>query len=334
MLSRFGLTVLLCCTLFGIRLLLEGLAERYGLEAWLPLGADGWYMADLIASDTFPIYYRSILTVLIHQLIYGLAQPFGITPWYAIALGSSLAGALVIQVLWAFRPSLLFMAVNVLSGAFLVFVGHVENYAWVNLFLIASWLWMRRWMQNQSPLWPAMTLFALACFSHMLALFYTPAIIYALCKNRRYNPYEVLLPVFGFTFLMIVLSSAFRLLGNDNGLERLVPLFSTWAENHHFTLLSWPHIKLLAYFHWRASILGLAADWLILLFLLRRINTPFLRFMFVNVICGLIWTTLWHPDWGMRDWDLFSQFAIPLHLITGLLLCDALENRQTNSVNE
>jgi len=29
---------------------------------------------------------------------------------------------------------------------------------------------------------------------------------------------------------------------------------------------------------------------------------------------------MWHPDMHKPDWDLFSNFAIPLNLLVGLLL--------------
>ena len=168
-----------------------------------------------------------------------------------------------------------------------------------------------------------MTFYMLACLAHMLALFYAPAIGYALWKHRRYHPLEALLPLLGFLAVLLSLSFAPTLLGTDVGLERLVPLFSVWAPNQFFTFFSWAHGEILFYFYRHAAFLGIPFELPLLFMLRKRIRTPFQRFLLIHTCCGLFWTTIWHPDWGRNDWDLFSQFAIPLHVLLGLLLCSS-----------
>lgn len=284
------------------------------------MGADGWFMADLIGSNPFPCYYRSILTVWIHSLMYRCLFPLGIDAWNAISISSSLAGAIAIVGLWRLKPNVWFLVINIMSGSFLVFVGHVENYAWVNTFLIWSFLEIQRWLDNGERLWPATVCLMLACLSHMLAIFYVPAFVYVLWKNRRYPPMEILIPVLCLTGLISILSLTVQLLGTDNGLNRLVPLFHTWAKNHHFTFLSLAHFEILFHFHHRTAFLLIPLELPLLYYLRKEIDTLFLRFLFACVICGLVWTTIWHPDWGRRDWDLFGQFGIPLHVLLGLLV--------------
>lgn len=320
------ITLLLTLLLFFIRRLLP---EEIGSHFW---GADGWFMANLIESDPFPLYYRSLLTLWIHKIIFTLLSPLGVDGWRAIALSSSLAGAMALQMLWRMNPHPAFIAVNVLCGSFIVFIGHVENYAWVNTFLILSFWSVQRWLREEGRLRPAFVFLTLACLSHMLAVFYAPAYAYLLWKKKRYDPRDVLIPLIVFCLLITVLSLFFQMLGTDIGLERLVPWRRVWAENQFFTLFSAQHLEILFYFHRRAAFLGIPLELPLLgLFIVRRkINTLFLRFLLGCTICGLVWTTIWHPDWGRLDWDLFSQFGIPLHILLGFLLCPSWRNWPDN----
>ncbi|MBD3267153.1 hypothetical protein GF373_10830 [bacterium] len=326
----------------------------YGLRFLTPDGADGWYISELIESDRQQFFYRSLLTVELHRLVYFLSHPFGFDGWHAVALSSSLAGAIALQALWRTSRGPLFLAINIVAGSFLVFVGHVENYAWVNAFFLLGFLWVRYWLRGEARAWPALMFYALACLSHMLALFYLPAYVYLLYKKRDWHPLEILVPMLLFAGGVLVAPLFGQILGTDNGLQRLVPWFETWARNHHFTFFSWAHWKMLAYFHQRAAMggliplgfewetlqslwyspvlyLGLPLELPLLLYFRKRINTGFLQFLFVCVICGLCWTTLWHPDWGPLDWDLFSQFAIPLHVLFGLLVSDGRTTQSTHT---
>ncbi|MBI1387398.1 MAG: hypothetical protein GC154_03000 [bacterium] len=297
-----------------------------------PVGADGPYMARLIERETVPMYYRSLLTLWIHRACYAALSPLGWDGERAMAFSSALAGAFALQALWALRPRAAFIAINVLCGSFLVFVGHIENYAWVNAFLIASYLYLQRWFEGRAPLWPAMTFFFLAALSHMLALFYAPAFVYALRKNPRFNPLEALIPLLAFISIVVTLSLCCTMQGTEIGLERLVPLLERWkAKNHWFTFFSWEHLKMLAWFHQRAAFLGVPIELPLLWMLRRRVQTPFQKFLVINVFCGLAWTTIWHPDWGAMDWDLFSQFAIPLHVLLGLLIVKPAGNNETSA---
>ncbi len=315
---RVCITLLFASLLFFLRYIT--FAEN---EAWY--GADGWYMANLIESQSWQLYYRSLLAVLIHNVVYTLLHPVGVEAWYAIAFSTSLAGAVALQALYAIRRDPVFLAVNVLSGSFLVFVGHVENYAWVNAFLILAFWQAKESLLQNKPLWPAITFYCLACLSHMLAIFYIPAIIYFVYKKKDYNPLEILLPMITFLGIVLSLSLLFSMLGTDVGFERLVPLFHKTAKNHHFTFFSWDHFEILFYFHRNAAFLGIPIELPLLIWLRKQINTDFLRFMLICVICGLFWTTIWHPDWGRKDWDLFSQFGIPLHILVGYLLSEKVK---------
>jgi hypothetical protein len=344
-LRHTALRGLITCGLAVLLYLAQGLS---------PDGADGWYLAELVESPHDGFYYRSILTVELHRLVYRCVQSLAFTGWDAIALSSSIAGAIAIQALWMLRASPLFLAINILSGSFLVFVGHVENYAWVNAFFILSFCGIQRWLEHGRRVWPAMVCFMLAILSHMLALFYIPAFAYLLWKRRDFHPLEILLPALTLVVILTLAPFYGQLLGTDNGLERFVPWFHTWSKNHFFTFFSAAHLKMLAYFHQRAAIggifsidlvssnlqnlwysdtlyLGIPIELPLLLFLAKRIQTLLHRFFLVALGCGLLWTTLWHPDWGPLDWDLFSQFAIPLHILLGYLVTHERTARQEHT---
>lgn len=317
---RIGIFCLLVWGLFSLR--------------WLPpRGADGWFMESLLVSHEWPCYYRSILTVWIHKLLYVMLHPLGFEANQAIAMSSALAGAIAIQTLWAIRSHALFLAINILSGSFLVFVGHIENYAWVNAFLLLTFLWGKYYIENQSPAWGVLVFFLLAWFSHMLAVFYIPAMVYLFWKKPPPNSFEITLPLIVYGITVSVLSLTGPMMGTDNGLERLVPWFKTWAKNHHFTFLSWKHLEMLGYFHHRAAFLWIPIELPLLFWFRKRIDTLYLKFLFVCVCCGLFWTTIWHPDWGDKDWDLFSQFGISLHVLLGLLITDYGRFKKTENID-
>ena len=317
--GRVWITLILTTLLF--------LLHRLGPETIFSDGADGWYMSNLVETVPWSLFYRSLLTLLFHSLFFTVLHPLGADGWNAIAWSSSLAGAVALQTLFALRRNPIFLAVNILSGSFLVFVGHVENYAWVNAFLLLAFYRARLCLETDSPLWPVSVFFVLACLSHMLSIFYIPAFAFVVWKKKNYHLYEILIPLLVFLGLMVGLSLAFPMLGTDVGLERLVPWFHKWAPNQFFTFFSWDHWEILWYFHRQAAFLGIPIE-LPLLFLLRkRINTPFRSFLLIAVMCGLFWTTVWHPDWGRLDWDLFSQFGIPLHILLG----DLLSRKETGS---
>lgn len=300
-------------------------AVLFSLRDWVPVGADGPYMASLVETQAIPLYYRSLLTLWIHKLVYNVGEPFGFDGRSAIALSSAFAGAIAVQGLWALCPRVLFVLVTIPTGAFLVFCGHVENYAWVNCFFILTMWASLRLLQNRTRMLVVVVLYMLACLAHMLAIFYLPAMIYLWTKVRRGNPLEILVPVVCFALIVVASGLSGRIGGTEIGLERLVPIGETWAPNHYFTFLSNHHIEMLFYFHVHAGWMGVPLAWpLLFLVLLRYVDSVFERFLLLTLGCGVVWTTIWHPDWGAMDWDLFSQVGIPLHIMTGWLLCKRL----------
>lgn len=267
---------------------------------------------------------HSPLTIVVHKIFYRILHPFGWNAWYAISASSAFAGALALQVLYAICHHPLFLAMNVLSGSFLVFVGEVENYAWVNLFLYLTYLALQKYFQEEWCFWPVALFFFTACAFHMLALFYILPLYWVMKRHPRLHPAEFLLPLLGFITVVIVLNFSMNAKGLDMGTNRLVPLFEIQRKGQFFTFFEWAHWEILLLFHWRASLFYgyLPIEWPLLWVLRNRINTPLRTYLFLCTLVGLAWTTIWHPDLGKLDWDLFSQMYIPFHILLGLLLSD------------
>ncbi|MGC9326248.1 MAG: hypothetical protein ACP5I1_01310, partial [Candidatus Hinthialibacter sp.] len=206
---------------------------------------------------------------------------------------------------------------------FLVFVGEVESYAWVNLFLLLTFLAVERFLDRRWSFWPACLFFFLAALCHMLALFYLPALFWIMKREDRVKPWEFLGPFLGFIVLYPLILILFPQEGLNLDISRLTPLFQINRKGQLFTFFSLAHWELLAYFHWKSSFFQCLPIEIPLLILLRKwINSPFKTYLFLCSLLGLLWTLVWHPDLGRLDWDLFSQAFIPIHVVLGIIFCD------------
>lgn len=291
------------------------------LGRWTPSSGDSLHMAYL-AGHGWTVTMHSTLTSLIHRLVYLTLAPFGFDAWHAISVSGSLAGALALQLLFAHRRHPLFLIANICAGSFLVFVGEVENYAWVNLFLLAAFIWIEPFLQKRAPAWPALTCFFLAVSAHMLALFYLPPLLWLIRRRTDVKPWELAAPLFVFLAFSTLGNALLPHEGIELSLTRLVPLFHIERKDQWFTFFSRAHLEIKTYYLFKAGIFFLPLGWPIVLILRRKIDSPFKRFLLHCAVIGFIWNTLWHPDMGWRDWDLFSQAAIPLHFLVGELLAD------------
>ncbi|MDX9753343.1 MAG: hypothetical protein RBU29_05240 [bacterium] len=311
-------------------------------DRFLPYSGDGGWIADEIISGG-KIVMHSPLSSLIQTTFYTLLHPWGFTAWQAISVSSAFAGALVIQVFWQIRKRPLFLLINIGSGSFLVFAGLVENYAWVNLFLVLMFWAAEKFYLGKWPLWPAMTFFFLAALSHFLAFFYFPALVWLIFQNKKFSPAEFAIPLFVYLAIHIALNLFIPGEGISFDFSRLVPWFEKTSKLHHFTFFTWDHAYIKFYFHLKSSfpiwpfwwpevlpygVMFIPLEWPLLFLLRKQIDSPFKKCLFLSSLTGLIWTTLWHPDLGPIDWDLFSQMGIPLHLLLGLLLLDILDSRR------
>lgn len=295
-------------------------------------GGDTTEMLGYVQSDQSYFYVRSPLTLYLHRGVYHLTRPFGASAATAMALCSSAAGGVWLLALLSISRNPLFLLFNLLSGTTFLFFGHLENYSWVNALLVVYLALLRRHLEEDKPLWPAAMALYLACLFHMLAVFTLPtlmAAVWGFDRSTRRLRRKIGNDDFEWVLIGLVAALFFIILGPlvafpaglDNNTQRIVPLFhNPNPVRYFFTMFSWEHLKMLGYFYLKASPLGLP----VLLALCWRIRTPFQRYALGATLCGLFWTSIWHPDMGRADWDLFSSFAFPLNVLCGLLLAQAV----------
>jgi hypothetical protein len=296
-------------------------------------GGDSAEMAFLLRaySGVSVYYYRSPLTYDLHQFAYNILAPHGWSPDETIAACSSIAGGFYLCILVTFSLHPLFLLVNLLSGVMYVFLGHVETYAWVSTGLALYCLVVWRYLNGRAALWHVFAVYFLACLFHMLALFYLPSLLYLVFRVERQGGkwkagLRVDQPEFAkalcvflvFALIITVVPLVVYITpGLDVNRSRLVPLFrNPNPQRYYFTMFSLEHVKMFVYFIWMGSVAGP----MLLLVLWRHMTGRFHRFLLLAVGCGLFFAFVWHPDMYKPDWDLFSNFAIPLNLLVGLLL--------------
>jgi hypothetical protein len=297
-------------------------------------GADSGEMILIISGYAEPVFYfRSPLTVLVHQYAYRLLSQFGWGPADTIGLCSAIAGGFYVVTLLLLSRHLLFLIFNLSAGVVFIFLGHVENYAWVNLLLALYFYQSREYLAGRCGLFRPTLAYVGACLFHMLALFYLPAWFYLLLKvERRDGAWRIhiapqrteverilLLFIGAALFLALGALAAPVILGLDVHRSRFVPLFhNPNPTRYFFTMFSLGHARMLLHFILMASPLGIP----LLIALAWRIRGKWQTFLLVAFLCGFAFAILWHPDMGKNDWDLFSTWAIPLDILVGLLLAD------------
>ncbi len=276
-------------------------------------------------------YYRSPLTYAVHQFAYSILGPHGWSPSDTIALCSSLAGGFYLCILVSFSLHPLFLLANLLSGVMYVFLGHVETYAWVSMALALYCLVASRYLKGRAALWHVVGVYFLACLFHMVVLFYLPSLLYLVFKLERKGAKrrvalrvsqpelaKALVVFLGFAFVITVVPLLVYITpGLDVNRSRLVPLFhNPNPQRYFFTMFSLDHMKMFLYFIRMASVAGPV----LLIVFWRQIEGRVHTFLLLAVGCGLLFAFIWHPDMHKPDWDLFSNFAISLNLLVGLLL--------------
>jgi len=294
-------------------------------------GADSGEIVSFASSREIMYYYRSPLTVFLHQIFYKILSPFGMRVEDVISLLSATAGGFFVLILISFSRSFLFLLFNLSAGVMFIFLGHIEHYAWVNMMLGFYFLQAKKFFEGAPNIIFLTIVLCITCLFHMLAVFYFPTLLFLfLNPQKKDGKLQVFLPAKkDIEKIMIVLVLFFLILtflplilptrGLDNNFSRLVPLFKNPnPQRYYFTMFSLEHFKLLLYFYMMASPLG----FFFLIMLIGRIRTRFHKFLLLALGCALFWEFIWHPDMGKLDWDLFSNFAIPLNILVGLLLIE------------
>lgn len=312
----------------------------YNLKGFRREGGDSGQMVNLVdASNDFQYYYRSPGIFILYQSIFFSLHKHGLNGEKVIAITSSLAGGFFICVLLLISRNPIFLLLNIFSGIVFIFMGHLENYAWVNALLALMYLLGMKYLEGKVRFHFIVLVWVIACFMHMLAVFFMPVILYLFVNPNKENALshrdnlisKLNLPskpeiekslIFLISFLLIIIFAPIvlrnRVIMLDVGSLRLVPLFKITNPRHYFTMFSLGHIQMMFYFISNASLIGIP----LLILLAYRIKTPVHIMLLIGFLCGILWAFVWHPDMGYGDWDLFSSFAIPLNLLNGIIAAE------------
>jgi hypothetical protein len=328
-------------------------AVLFSLRGYSVPGGDTHFVTEFITRG-YVYNSRSPFITLLQQFVYkNFFGPYGFSSATAISFVSAVGGGIYVATLVAISRHWLFLLFNLASPLTLIFMGHVENYAWVNALLALYFLAAKRTIERGVSLWYAEVCWLLATGFHMLAVFYTPTFLYLLVERKgagtgcqpvplpagagtgcqpvppparrwrwrvsKRDGEDLLLTFIAWSIGILTLQMSLTVWGLDNGVQRLVPLIDRADDRFKYSMFSWPHLKMWLYFHMRSSPLGLAG----LVLLARWVRGKFYTFMLLAVACGFFWTWIWHADFAERDWDLFANLGLPLNILVGLLLVDA-----------
>lgn len=319
----------------------------FSLKQFRRPGGDSREMVFLVnGNNEYQYYYRSPGIFFLHQTFFFLFRDNGLTAENAIALSSATAGGFFVCVLLAISVNPLFLLIALISGINYIYMGHIENYGWVNALLAFLVLKSIRYLEGKTSFFQVMLAWVTASFMHMVAIFYFPAVLFLFLQPRqieKVNLRDLDMKLFQLppkkdiekslmlmiVFMMIIAFVPFamkhiikdRLMMIDVGGLRFVPLFTITNPRHYFTMFSIDHINLMFYFICKSSIIGIP----LLIVLSRNINTTRNIFIFIAFFCGFVWAFIWHPDMGRADWDLFGNFATTLNILNGIIVADLIK---------
>ncbi|MBN1475563.1 hypothetical protein JXA47_02305 [Candidatus Sumerlaeota bacterium] len=314
-LAPLGIAILVCALT----------ALLYHLRRLSPPSADSVEIAGFVERGPWIWYLRWPLTHLLAQALHRWA---GLSGADALALLSSVAGALFLLTVGAIARRSPLILITLLSGMPLILMGHIEVYAWPSLILLWLLLLGPLHLKGKMPLTPLVTLFGIGCLMHMLLAFYAPALVWLAVQGRRRalergaDPMRIRADLAGalarIIALMVILTVMPLLLishGFDNDLERLVPLTPPEVprSSNQVTLLSPGHLTAIGMF----LAISCPAGLVLTLARVRRLwSSDAIQFSAIAALCGLVFLVLWHPDMGWRgDWDLFAHPGLAINVL-------------------
>lgn len=297
-------------------------AGLFALRGLSPLSADSREISALVERDQIVWYFRWPLT---HLLAQSLHRAAGLSGADCLALLSSIAGALFLVTLFRVARRSPLILTLLASSATLTLIGHVEVYAWPLFALLLVLLEGERCLRGEVSLRRFVSIYLLGCLSHMLLLFYAPAVLWLTIRARRRaqergearetDVRDALLTLILSVALVSALALALPSDGLDNNTSRLVPLTMPEIPNssNQVTLFSAGHVQAMGMFLIMSCPLGL----LLVVARMRMIRaSDTLTFTSIAAGCGLVFLILWHPDMGWRgDWDLFSHPGLVINVL-------------------
>jgi len=227
----------------------------------------------------------------------------------------------------SFQKILIFSLLITLGSIQLLF-GYVESYTTllvaVTLFTLLSLLFLRG---KINIIFPFLAL-ALSISLHVSAIVLMPAFLYLIFRKwriqgRRFLDVPTLLCLVGCCgIVFLAVWKVFLLPGEGNRFDQFLPL--TVTPESSFTMFSGAHFGELAN---QLLLISPAGTILFFFFLchavkLRSLKDPFLNFLLLSGLAGLLLIFVYNSRWGHADWDLRALPSVFLTLLGTLLLIE------------
>jgi hypothetical protein len=306
------------------KLAIFGVAVPYVLFQLGPLKPEGGDYTDVLTRVEYKLYYfaHAPLVTAAHRVAYLVLRDWGWWPEEVVAASSSLAGGLFFAGLWRVSRNWRFWAVMVCSSLTLVFVGHVENYAWPYALTFWGLLYLREVFVKGGPTWPVFVLMGLGTFCHPMVAMTGPGILWALYPIPPKVRGEIAVAVIVFSLFTIVSLVTEGAAGFWQEYW-LLPLFRGEDSLNRYSIFSFHHL-------W---------EWSVFMALSMPLGPVILAHykwwewrgwkggLSVCFLCTFAWSFWWEPGLGPADWDLFAWPSLFLNFAAGLTWVEETEQQ-------
>lgn len=232
----------------------------------------------------------------------------------AINFISCLSGAVAMLACWRHfhdrRDAYWAIAIIGSAGFTTIFYGHIETYAQPVAALLFHFLALRRYLQNRWPLWSVTATFSLVVWFHLVILYALPVLLLAIGFSYREKPFErkeifrLILSLAPIGLLLIIFKFTNWGKGEFIGPHFIVPfkelMRRPWVmfTHRHLATKFW-------FFVWNGGIAGALGLGIFVRSINRKGRISFILWLFLYFLCFMVFTLVWNPDAGIRDFDLF-----------------------------
>jgi hypothetical protein len=294
---------------------------------------DGYFKLEALADRMITI--TEPLDGLVHQQFQKLLTFVFPSPTLSLAytIPSVICGGIFVSLLLilshrlgrtGFQKALIF-SVLLSLGSVELFFGYVEAYTGLliglTLFLVLSLLFAQG---KVNPLVPSLAL-AIGIGLHVSGIVLVPALLYLIFwrwrkSGRKLPDFSSLLCLGGCAVIMgLAVGKVFLMPGEGNRFGQFLPIVS--SAGYSFTMFSWPHLAEFANQLLLLSPVGIIL-FLWSLFHLRKPESrqdPFLNFLLISSLAGLLLIFVYNGRWGNADWDL-RAFPALFFTLCGILI--------------
>lgn len=306
----------------------------WALRTKLFLLGDGYFKLEALSEQI--ITFTEPLDGIMHQEFYKLLMNVfpGAEPSLTYTIPSVLCGGIFVFLLLilsdrlgktGFQKVLIFL-VLISLGSIELFLGYVETYTalltGLTLFLLLSLLCIRG---KVNVLLPFLVL-GISIALHVSGIVLLPAFLYLVLfkwkdARRRLPDVFGMLSLLGCSLvILLAVWKVFLMPGEGNAFGQFLPIVS--SKNYGFTMFSVAH---LGEFFNQLLLLSPPGIILFAFFLFhylrhKSLGDPFLNFLLISSLAGLILIFIYNSRWGNADWDLRAFPGIFFTLFGVLLL--------------